>query len=116
MYWTSYRDWNGNVAGSRIRVPTNRSASAFGPAANALHLRGGSIGTIVNILPEGAAVPRYVRYAYPLTTTYAAEVRFRRDQNTALMWSAFINMHMDPHENLVLVTYPQLLMMEIEVG
>lgn len=115
MPWTLYKNWNGGVTGSRIRVPSGTvGASAFGPSANALHLAPGALGTIVNILPEGAALPAYVRFQTKLNTAFAAEVRFLRAENTEAMWRDFRNMWMPGNEAIVLITRPVLDTLEIE--
>ena len=112
-----YKNWSGAVISARIRVPTTRPAgvSAFGLSQNPLSLRPGAIGTIVNILPENSARwPSYVRFTGLFNLSYAAEVVFKKSQNTDVMWKDFKTVHMNDDETTVVLVRPVLDNLEIE--
>ena len=118
MPWARYCDWNGRVTGARIRVPTTMplGVAAYGASANAIHIRAGAIGTIVNILPEEARTPSYVtfpRVRLP-KLALAAEVRYRKADNTSAMWQDFFVRTMGDDEALVVIPRVTLDKLEVE--
>lgn len=116
MPWSLYKDWGGNVVGARIRVPAHAlsGAACFGPSMNSLHLRPGATGVLESVLPEGARLPAYVKFPGKLDLHWAAEVRFRRIDNTPVMWADFRTTQMYGDEAVVVITYPVLGRLEIE--
>jgi hypothetical protein len=111
-----YRDWSGQVTGARIRVPTTIAVgiAAYGPSANPISIRAGAVGTIVDILPEGGRTPTYVRFPRLPNLALAAEVRYRRGENTAVMWKDFYVSTMKEDEALVVIPRGSLDALEIE--
>jgi hypothetical protein len=116
MAWISYRVWTGPVIGAKLRVPSTAAVgvAAFGPSFNALSLRAGAIGTILNILPEGGSTPEYVKFPRPPNLSLAAEVRYRRQDNTPVMWSDFRGGTSTEEELVVVIPRRALDGLEIE--
>lgn len=117
MPWMLYANWSGGVNNARIRVPITRPAgvSAFGLSQNPLSLRPGAIGTIVNILPENSTRwPSYVRFTGSFNLSYAAEVVFKKSQNSDVMWRDFKTVHMNDDETTVVIVRSALDNLEIE--
>lgn len=116
MPWMRWRLWSGAVTGARVRVPTTPSSfiPAFGPSEHALSVRSGAIGKVCNILPEDAATPAYVHFKGHLNVALAAEILFRKSENSELMWKDFYNVRMKGDECKVVICYPTLDMLEIE--
>lgn len=117
MPWMLYQAWTGPVNGARVRVPTTfLHASAFGPSANELRLRPGAVGTVVNILPKSAKPPHYVKYPRPLNLDFAAEVLFRKSDNSGVMWKDFYVLAMKSDEAYVVLSRSKMDKLEIEYG
>ena len=116
MAWMAWKLWGGSVTNARIRVPVTRSVgmSGYGQSLYPLLIKSGAIGTVRNILPEGASKPRYVLFQTPMNHSLAAEVVFRKSDNTDAMWKELRNDLMPKDECVVVITYPQLDTVEIE--
>ncbi|WP_146757987.1 hypothetical protein [Paraburkholderia unamae] len=113
MAWTNWKLWSGNVINTRVRAPASGMA-AYGPSHNPLTLEAGAIGTVVNILREGAAKPDYVRFKGSLNYSLAAEILFRKADNSESMWKHFFITQMKNDECVVVIPYPPLDKLEIE--
>jgi len=115
MPWMLYKNWSGNVLKAKIKIPDAipNGISGFGKSLSPISLRSGSIGYIVNILPENKK-PHYVNCSVPIDYTYAAEIRFVRSENTEVMWKQFSNMHMSDSEETVVIPKKILDNLEIE--
>jgi hypothetical protein len=116
MPWMSWKLWSGVVTGARVRVPATPSSfmPAFGPSEHALSIKSGAIGRVCNILPRNASKPVYVHFSGPLNLSLAAEVVFRKSENSELMWKDFYNARMKGDDCKVVICYPTLDTLEIE--
>lgn len=116
MAWMTWKLWSGAVTGARVRVPVTPSSfiAAYGPSQMALSLRSGAIGRVRGILPENAKKPDYVHFKGKLNWSLAAEVMFRKSENSEVMWRDFSNAHMKDGECTVIICYPILDTLEIE--
>lgn len=116
MPWTRYADWAGSVIKRRIRVPRTMplGCACFGQSQIPLILGAGAIGTLVNVLPEGASRPRYVAFPGPLELSFAGEIVVRRADNSAVVWTDMATVQMGPDEATVVIPRKTLDRLEIE--
>lgn len=105
MAWVTYRTWAGAVTDMQIRVPLSlrNGIAAYGPSFTALTLLPGAIGTILNVLPDMRSKPSYVKFSGQLNWVYAVEVEVTRAMNTAHVWGAFANAHMNGGKATVVI-------------
>jgi len=85
---------------------------AYGPSENAIGIPSGAIGTVVNVLPEGSLKPRNVQFRGPVNYSLAAQILFRKSDNS--LWKDFHNVRMPNYECEVVIPYPFLDEIEIE--
>ena len=111
----SWKLWTGEVTKARIRIPaTLRTVAAYGSSLTPLGIRSGSVGTIQRILPAGASKPSFVLFNGSVNYSLAAEIKFRKSENSEVMWKDVSNSNMKQEEFLAIITYPALDMIEIE--
>ena len=116
MAWMLYRHWNGSVIRRQVRVPASKpnGIGAFGASTNPLTLRRGAVGTIVNVLAEGARCPDYVKFkGYTLDWNFAAEVVIEKSKNPVIVWKDLQTMGTVGKE--IMVVIPRRVMDEMEI-
>jgi hypothetical protein len=69
---------------------------------------------VLNVLPEGSPKPSYVQFRGRVNYSLAAQVLFRKADNSEQMWKDFHNVRMSADESDVVIPYPVLDEVEIE--
>ena len=105
MTWVSYRTWAGDMTDRQIRVPLSlrNGIAAYGPSVTPLTLLAGAIGTVLGVLAGGRSKPSYVKFPGHLNWAYALEVEVTRAMNSALVWGALSNAHMNGGKATVVI-------------
>jgi hypothetical protein len=116
MAWTQWKLWAGPVIGARIRIPQSLSGAipAYGRSENPISIRRGAVGTVLDILPEGSSKPIYVHFQGRVNYSLAAQVLFRKAENSESIWKDMWNLRMPAGECDAVISYPFLDEIEIE--